>query len=68
MAEYRTYTLGLQRRFVHYEPMTCADDAEAIAKAQRLPGTHDKELWTGDRLVMRLERKRVPPQLVRGNR
>jgi hypothetical protein len=36
--------------------MTCADDLEAIAKAQRLPGTHDKELWTGERLVMRLQR------------
>jgi len=35
--------------------LNCADDAEAIATAKPLVDGHDVELWSGDRLVTRLE-------------
>jgi hypothetical protein len=38
-------------------PLVCADDAEAIDQAKRLVNGSDIELWTGDRLVARLEAK-----------
>ena len=63
MAEYRAYTIGLDGHFVGSQALTCADDAEAIAKAERFVDGHDIELWSGDRLVVRLVRKpkQTPP-------
>jgi hypothetical protein len=55
MVEYRAYTVGMDGHFIGYEPMVCADDAEAIEKATRLVDGHDVELWSGQRLVIRLE-------------
>ncbi|WP_146688113.1 hypothetical protein [Bradyrhizobium canariense] len=57
MAEYRVYTVGIDGHFVGYEPLVCLDDREAIAKAERLVDGHDIELWSGDRLVIQLNRK-----------
>ncbi|MDB5576107.1 MAG: hypothetical protein JWR80_1283 [Bradyrhizobium sp.] len=57
MAEYRAYVVGDDEHFVGFEPMICLDDAEAIAKAQRLVDGHDVELWSGDRFVVRLDAK-----------
>jgi hypothetical protein len=37
--------------------MVCADDAEAIEKAQRLVDRFAVELWSGERFVIRLEAK-----------
>jgi hypothetical protein len=54
MAEYRAYTVGVEGHFVGYQPLVCADDAEAITKARRLVDGHDIELWSGPRLVTRL--------------
>lgn len=54
MAEYRAYTVGIDGHFVGYQPLVCADDAEAITKARRLVDGHDIELWSGSRLVVRL--------------
>ena len=54
MAEYRAYVVGEDDHFVGFEPMICRDDAEAITKARRLVDGHDIELWSGDRLVIRL--------------
>ena len=54
MAEYRAFTIGNHGHFTGSEPLICADDAEAIAKAKRLISNHDIELWSGDRLVIRL--------------
>ncbi len=55
MAEYRAYTLGCDEHFTGFEPLVCADDAEAIEQAKRLANGSDIELWSGDRLVIRLK-------------
>jgi hypothetical protein len=57
MAEYRAFSVGSDGHFNGFVPLICADDAEAIAKAQGLVDEHDIELWSGDRLVIRLQRK-----------
>ena len=51
MAEYRAYVVGHDGHFIRLESLICADDAEAIAKAQRLVVDYDVELWCGARLV-----------------
>jgi hypothetical protein len=56
VAEYRAYTVGCDGHFTGFEPLVCADDSEAIEKAKRLIDGHDIELWSGNRLVTRLER------------
>jgi hypothetical protein len=55
MAEYRAYTIGRDGHFIAVKALTCADDAEAIDTAKPLVDGHDIELWSGDRLVTRLE-------------
>jgi hypothetical protein len=55
VAEYRAYTVGHDGHFIGFEPLICADDAEAIEKAKRLVDGHDIELWSGVRIVIRLE-------------
>ncbi len=56
MIEYRAYTVGPDGHFVGFEPLSCADDAEAIENAKRL--VRDAiELWQRDRFVIRLEPK-----------
>jgi hypothetical protein len=37
--------------------LICANDAEAIEQAKRLVVNHTIELWSGERLVIRLEAK-----------
>ena len=56
MAEYRAYTVGIDGHFVGFEALVCADDVEAINEANRLVDGHDIELWSGVRLVIRLNR------------
>ena len=53
VAEYRAFTVGRDGHFSGFEPLICADDAEAIAQAKRLVGDNDVELWSGGRLVIR---------------
>ncbi len=55
MADYRAYTVGLDGRFIGFEPLVCADDAEAIEKVKLLVGDWSIELWNGSRFVIRLE-------------
>ena len=55
MIEYRAFIVGSDGHFAGFEPLICADDAEAIAKAKRLVVDHNVELWSGDRLVTRLK-------------
>jgi hypothetical protein len=57
VAEYRAYVVGRDGHFIGFEPLVCADDAEATEKAERLVDGHDVELWNGDRLVIRLGHK-----------
>jgi hypothetical protein len=56
VAEYRAFSVGRDGLFFNCEPLICADDAEAIVLASRLVGIRDVELWSGDRLVIRLTR------------
>jgi hypothetical protein len=56
VVEYRAYTVGQDGHFIGFEPMLCADDSEAIEKAKGFVDGHDVELWSGDRLVVRLSR------------
>ena len=57
MTDYRAYTVGDDGHFIGFEPFTCRDDDEAVAKAKRLVDGHDIELWSGPRLVIRLSHK-----------
>ena len=57
MVEYRAYSVDRDGHFVGFEALICNDDAEAIEKAKRLVHGYAIELWSGDRLVMRLEAK-----------
>ena len=53
MQEYRTYTATIyaQRAFV------CSKDEDAITRAKQLVDGHPVELWSGQRLILRIERK-----------
>jgi hypothetical protein len=53
--EYRAYFVGHDGHFNGFEPLICADDGIAIEKAKRLVGAWGVELWSGPRLVARLE-------------
>ena len=57
MADYRAYTIGSDGHFMGFEPLVCADDAEAIAQAKRLVVDHNIEVWSGERLVTGLKAK-----------
>jgi hypothetical protein len=54
MGEYRAYTVGVDGHFIRFGPLVCRDDADAIEKAKRLMDGHDVELWSGERLVIRI--------------
>jgi hypothetical protein len=57
VADFRAYIIGHDGHINEFEPLICADDAEAIAGAKRLVDGHDVELWSGERLVIRLSHK-----------
>jgi hypothetical protein len=59
VAEYRAFTIGPDEHFTGFEPLICADDAEAIAQAKLLADDHDIELWSGNRLVIRIRASRL---------
>jgi hypothetical protein len=54
MAEYRAYTVGIDGHFIGFEPLICRDDDDAVANAKRLVDSHDVEVWSGPRFVIRL--------------
>jgi hypothetical protein len=58
MVVYRVFPVGMDGRFICFEPLFCESDDEAVAKAERLADGHDAELWCGPRLVSRLEREK----------
>jgi hypothetical protein len=57
MSEYRAYQVGADGHFIGYKPLVCADNVEATEKAERLVAGHDVEVWTGTRMVVRLNHK-----------
>ena len=57
MEQYRAYTIGIDGHIVGFEALVCADDVEAINEAKCLVVGHDIELWSGVRLVIRINRK-----------
>jgi hypothetical protein len=56
MPEYRAYKVGIDGRFIGFDPLVCEDDDEAIAAAKKLVDGHDVELWCHSRIVIRLAR------------
>ncbi len=54
MLEYRAYILDRDGHIQNFEPLSCADDAAALAAAEQLVDGHDVELWQADRMVARL--------------
>ncbi len=59
--DYRVYFLGSDGHFVRFVGLSCSDDAEAIEQARRLIQDQGIELWSGERLVVRLPKKQDPP-------
>ena len=52
MAYYRLYLLSeSEGRFVGFEEIEAADDAEAVRVAERHAGAHPLELWCGKRKI-----------------
>ncbi|SHI07457.1 hypothetical protein [Bradyrhizobium erythrophlei] len=60
MAEYRAYLVGDDGHIMGFEPLVCADDGDAIEKAKRLVTKHSVEIWSGERLVTRLNATEKP--------
>jgi hypothetical protein len=54
VAEYIALFVVSDGGFNGFVTLICADDAEAIAKVKPLAGGQDIELWSGPRLVIRL--------------
>jgi len=61
MPDYRGYTVGDDGHFTGYEPLMCANDEEAIAKATILSQRHGVEIWNGPRLVLSMPKQRARP-------
>jgi hypothetical protein len=48
MIEYPAFSVGDDGRLKGFEPIVCADDHEAVAKAKGLLDGRDIERWSGD--------------------
>ena len=57
MPVFRIYTQGLDARFTDAKDIECADEQEAIQKAQEALDGRDIELWERDRFITRLAAK-----------
>jgi len=55
MTDYRAYLIGRNGHIQGFEPLSCVDDAAAIAAAKRLVGSHGVEVWQDARRVITLE-------------
>ena len=55
MPEYRAYIIGGDGDIAGFEPIVSPDDAGAIRQARQLVNGYAVELWSGPRLVIRLE-------------
>jgi hypothetical protein len=54
MAEYRAYAIGADGHIVKSAPLIRDDDNQAIEEARNALENHKIELWSGERLVARL--------------
>jgi hypothetical protein len=54
MSEYRVYTFGKDRQIAGVRAFVCGNDADATVWAKQMVGGNDVELWSGVRLVIRL--------------
>jgi hypothetical protein len=57
MPTFRIYTVGLDGHFMNAKDIECADDQEAIQKAQQALDGRDIELWERGRFITRLAAK-----------
>ena len=51
MVDYRAYLVGSDGHFYEAVALVCADDAEAIQKAEKLVDHREVELWQLDRKI-----------------
>jgi hypothetical protein len=58
MAEYRVYAIGGDGHIIKSTPVICDADREAVEKARELCEGYALEIWSGERLVARLDRER----------
>jgi hypothetical protein len=54
VSEYRAYVIGDDGHIASFRAFTCDGDADATVWAKQLIDGHDIELWSGARLVIRL--------------
>jgi hypothetical protein len=57
MPTFRIYTIGSHGHFMSGKDIECADDQEAIQKAQQAVEGHGIELWERGRFIARLAAK-----------
>lgn len=57
MAEYRAYAIGEDGHVVKSIPLICEDDTQATHEARKALENCTIELWSGERLVARLNSK-----------
>ena len=62
MPEYRAYKID-HGHFLEAVPLVCADDTEAMEKAERLVDDHAVELWQLDRKVAHFEKGAVTHEI-----
>jgi hypothetical protein len=56
MVEYRIYSVGSDGHFMKSECLECPSDEDAIKQAGQSIDTYDVELWSGARVVAKLNR------------
>jgi hypothetical protein len=54
MIEYRVYAIGTDGHIVKSMPLVCDDDNQAMNEARKTFENYTIELWSGERLVARL--------------
>jgi hypothetical protein len=57
MLHYRAYLIDSDGNFFDAVPLDCADDNDAMKRAEQLVDGHDVELWQRARKVARYDRK-----------
>jgi hypothetical protein len=57
MPAFRIYKIGSHGHFISVEEIECADDQEAILKAQQTVDGHNVELWERGRFITCLAAK-----------